>query len=315
MKQRSDAGKPARSFEYYQKRITEAHPSYTVLDSGLGRSRDKWTLHCSTCNVDFKATLNDFTGVRSYRKPCKCSKNPRVTKEEWLERIAVLAKDRYSYHIDKFEYGNTRVRMRCLICSRHFTNDLEHLHLRKQGCPRCAGCEKRTTEEFIEKVSKVQLPHLDYSKTQYKNHKAKVEVICKKCDQVFLQSVVAAYEGLGCPVCDSSKRSYNTDQGISSFYLQEVEDTKGRYLKFGVAYNVHRRICQQRNKSNAKHTLLLEMRSTPRKVWSIERKVKSMFNCGVVKPCRLPDGFTETLNITDLSNVIITATKELKNVA
>lgn len=315
MKQRSDAGKPARSFEYYQKRITEAHPSYTVLDSGLGRSRDKWTLHCSTCNTDFKATLNDFTGVRSYRKPCKCSKNPKVSKSEWLERIATLAKDRYTYHIDKFEYGNTRVYMKCLVCSRQFVNDLEHLYLRKQGCPRCGGREKVTNATFIKRVEKVKLPHLDYSNTYYKNHKTKVKVTCRKCNQVFLQSVVAAYEGSGCSTCDYSKRSYNTDSGVSSFYLQEVEDEEGSYLKFGVAYDVERRIKQQRGRSKAKHTLLLEMKATPRKVWSIERKVKSMFNCGVVKPCRLPDGFTETLNITDLSNVIITATKELKNVA
>lgn len=73
-------------------------------------------------------------------------------------------------------------------------------HLIGRGCPKCSGCDKMNTENFIEKADIKHDYKYDYSKSIYINGKTKINIICPT-HGIFTQKATNHLQGQGCDKC------------------------------------------------------------------------------------------------------------------
>ena len=130
-----------------------------------------------------------------------CSKRVKRTPEEYETELNKI----FSTIIPLEPYNGLKVKIfhRCLVCGEEWKvvpTNLLHL---KQGCPRCGKHHKRTQEEFIEDVYKVN-PDIevigDFTKVA-----DKIKFKCKNCGNVWEAKPNNILNGKGCPVCKTSK--------------------------------------------------------------------------------------------------------------
>ena len=132
----------------------------------------------------------------------------KLTTEEFVQKAREVHGDKYDY--SKVEYKNNKEKV-CIICKEdghgeYFKEPSKHLG--GQGCPKCSGKAKLTTEEFIEKVRRIHSDKYDYSKVEYKNNKEKICIICPEHGE-FYQTPNSHLQGRGCPKCGAVDRSKN----------------------------------------------------------------------------------------------------------
>jgi very-short-patch-repair endonuclease len=138
----------------------------------------------------------------------KCSLVQRCDKqkmkfEDFLQRGKEIHNNKYDY--SKVEYINALTKV-CIICPEHgefWQTPNAHLNC-KQGCQKCKGLYKKTTEEFITNAKKIHGDKYDYSKVEYNGNKIKVCIICPEHGE-FWQRPNDHLKGCGCSKCNISK--------------------------------------------------------------------------------------------------------------
>ncbi len=132
----------------------------------------------------------------------KCSGRYRRTADDFIQDAQKIHGKKYDY--TKAEYTNTKHKV-AIICPEHggFQQSPES-HLLGAGCPKCAGIERLTTEEFIRRSKKVHGNKYDYSNVNYVNAKTKVTIICRTHGE-FQQYSDNHLRGVGCPKCSGNK--------------------------------------------------------------------------------------------------------------
>ena len=65
--------------------------------------------------------------------------------------------------------------------------------------------KKENTEGFIIKANKIHKDLFDYSQVIYEGSFTKVKILCKNCNQYFLQRPSDHLTGIGCPNCKHIK--------------------------------------------------------------------------------------------------------------
>jgi ribosomal protein L19E len=92
-------------------------------------------------------------------------------------------------------------------------------HSRGSGCPNCCGringrARRPSTQDFIDKVRKVNGDRYEYTNTEYINHRTKVEILCP-IHGPFMQWPHAHMRGVGCRSCFADARRSNTQDFIN----------------------------------------------------------------------------------------------------
>lgn len=143
---------------------------------------------------------------------CKLCSNESLRKskamslEQFISRAKEIHSNKYEY--SKTNYINARTKV-VITCQEH--GDFEQLpyhHLKGHGCPQCsfeknANLKRSTTEQFIEKSSKIHGDKYDYSKVEYTNNHTKVCIICPIHGE-FWQTPSDHLSGRGCKECSES---------------------------------------------------------------------------------------------------------------
>jgi len=120
--------------------------------------------------------------------------------EQFIQKARDVHGDRYDY--SKVDYKNCETKV-IIICKEHgefYKTPSKHTNA-KQGCAKCSGKYKPTTEEIIERARSVHGDKFDYSKSIYVKGDTKIIIICK-IHGVFEQTP-CNHIGLkqGCPKC------------------------------------------------------------------------------------------------------------------
>ena len=127
----------------------------------------------------------------------------KLTTEDFIRRAKEIHGDKYDYSKVKYEYAITKV---CIICPKHGEFwQRPYGHLNGQGCSKCSGTKRSTTEEFINKARKVHGDKYDYSNVEYIGNKTKVCIICPEHGE-FWQTPNSHLKGIGCPDCAKTTR-------------------------------------------------------------------------------------------------------------
>lgn len=152
---------------------------------------------CITCkdHGDFWITPNNF--LNGHKCPT-CSGRERITPEVFIRRSTAIHNGRYDY--SKVEYKGSNIDV-CIICPEHgeFWQNPSR-HMLGNGCPKCFGTPKSTTEEFVKKAKAIYGDKYDYSKVDYKGNKVKVCIICPEHGE-FWMSPNNHLRGHRCPGC------------------------------------------------------------------------------------------------------------------
>jgi len=136
----------------------------------------------------------------------KCSvinskEKQRYTVDQFIEKAKTVHGDRYNY---KFvDYKNNHIKV-MIVCPVHgIFEQIPNGHLQGQGCSKCKGGIKLTTEQFIKKARAVHGDKYDYSLVEYKNAKTKIKIICP-IHGIFEQTPDSHLHGAGCSKCRQS---------------------------------------------------------------------------------------------------------------
>jgi rubrerythrin/very-short-patch-repair endonuclease len=141
----------------------------------------------------------------------KSSSKTRTTVDDFIERANNKHDNKYTYEKSVYKNSGTKLIVTCPTHGDFLVTPGNHLS--GSGCPICYGTKKLTTQEFIDRATKVHGDEYDYSKVNYKNgHDDPVEIICKKHGP-FLQLPYNHTKGDRCPICVGNQKS-NTEEFI-----------------------------------------------------------------------------------------------------
>lgn len=140
-------------------------------------------------------------------------KNKKLSTEEFIQRSKDVFGDTiYDYSLTEYFNMNTKVKIKCHVHDElFFQNPGNHLN-KFNGCPKCKIESNKllhisqtyTTEEFVEKASKIHKNQYDYSFVKYKNSQTFIDIKCPR-HGMFKQMPYSHLSGFRCPHCNESK--------------------------------------------------------------------------------------------------------------
>lgn len=101
--------------------------------------------------------------------------------------------------LGEYKTKKTPILVKCKKCGREWLATPDNL-LRNHGCAKCAKVLKRTTEDFVKELAKVNERFIVLG--EYKNARTKITVVCKDCGYERHATPDSLLRGLRCPNCD-----------------------------------------------------------------------------------------------------------------
>lgn len=121
--------------------------------------------------------------------------------EQFIKLAKQVHGNRYDYSLVKYKKAFELV---SIICPIHGNFEQKPaFHLQGQGCHKCAGTQKLTQDEFIERARQIHVDRYDYSRVNYINSATKVEILCLRHGS-FFQAPQDHLARHGCQLCYSS---------------------------------------------------------------------------------------------------------------
>lgn len=158
-----------------------------------------------------------------------CAGRGKLNKDNVIKVFITKHNNKYDYSLTVYINEKTKIK---IICPYHsvFEQTPNH-HKQGDGCPKCGGSEKLTTEKFIERSKKIHYNKYDYSLVEYINSKSKVKLICPKHGVFKQSSDVHIINKSGCPICNESKgekeiRLLLEDNNINFIQQKKFSDCK-----------------------------------------------------------------------------------------
>lgn len=111
--------------------------------------------------------------------------------------------NKYNYDRVDYQLCNIPVTITCPIHGEF--DQIPSYHLQGNGCPKCSGKYKPSTEEFIEKARKIHGDKYDYSKVNYINCETKICIICPEHGEFWQTPNHHINAKCGCQKCNESK--------------------------------------------------------------------------------------------------------------
>jgi len=177
--------------------------------------------------------------------------------------------------LSEYRNSRTKVNLKCTVCGYEFSSTPGSLYM-GHGCPNCAGCANKTTEQFISEMKDINEDITVLG--EYKNNRIPIEVSCKKCGHIWKPVPNSLLHGKGCPVCSGLMRK-TQDQ-----FVLEMKDKHPDIKVIGEYKNNKTKIlclCEKCGKyfSSAPHTMLDGGNGCPNCTISRgENKIKNWLN-------------------------------------
>ncbi len=165
----------------------------------------KFKIFCMRCDGFFEQT--PYHHINRKQGCPTCNGNNRYDTKTFVEMCEKVHGNAYDYSDVKYVNSKTKIKIICKKCEKTFEQTPNN-HLSGRKCFNCYGSKKYNNDMFVEKASIVHDNRYDYSNVILNGVKNKVEIICKKCNFIFEQTVDSHLNGHGCPKCVISKGEY-----------------------------------------------------------------------------------------------------------
>lgn len=135
---------------------------------------------------------------------------------------------------------STKILHKCKICGYEWMITPNHI-LRKHGCPKCAGNAKKTHDEYVEEVSKIN-PKIEVI-GKYINSRIKILHRCLIDNYEWMAEPSRILLGDGCPVCGGTKKITHEEYATRMKDVNPTIEVLGKYI-FGKVKILHKcKIC------------------------------------------------------------------------
>jgi hypothetical protein len=231
----------------FSKRIKNIHGDvydYSMIDMNKS-SKEKQSIICPIHGVFYKT----FGEHMCNKQGCpSCTKNKIKNKKhkyikDMLNICSVYFDNKYNYSL--IDIDKSVKEKQPLLCKKHgiFYITLDAHFNKKSGCPKCSKVYNYTTKEWINESIKIHNNKYDYSRTNYKNNREKVCIICPEHGE-FWQIPGSHLRGRGCPICKNNKiqKIHMMDESVFLKKIMVIHRDKYDYSK--VMYNgMNKKIC------------------------------------------------------------------------
>ena len=197
-------------------RFEAKYPAFDFLNYDC--ESKKFKVKCRICKSIFLKSKESF--YKNYG--CKfCKGKEKMSFEKFQEIFFKICAPKqieflFSKRIWLKEYKNSRSKLyfRCKKCNKKFKTTINGLFYQKSGCPHCASEKKAqklrlTYSDFLLKDSSQLYEYLFdkdwWTKNFQSMKKTRINIKCKKCTNIFAQTVDSHLRGHGCPFCKQSK--------------------------------------------------------------------------------------------------------------
>lgn len=170
-----------------------------------------------------------------------CAGNTKYTNESFIRKANEVHGERYDYSAVNYISSQTKV---TIICKLHGPFEQKpNGHLLGQGCPVCAGRQKKTRSQFILDAREIHGYRYDYSKSIYVNDATKLCITCAKHGD-FFQTPNSHLRGGGCPKC-KAEYFHDCHSFTQQQFLDNARSIHGNKYDYSKAeyYNTHTKVC------------------------------------------------------------------------
>ena len=153
-----------------------------------------------------------------------------------FEEFSKRARDRHGCRFGYIGSSYSKLTAKTeIVCPEHgsFWQSAQK-HVQGDGCPKCSGKHRPTTEEFIAKCIWIHGDKYDYSKVTYRSCGQKVEIICP-LHGPFHISPGNLLGGYGCPVC-ARRKNLHDDRSLQKCLTKCASTHDGKYGYRNVRY-------------------------------------------------------------------------------
>ena len=231
----------------------------------------------------------------------------KMSREDWLRRLKQNLREGYRVSVPKGVVGsNTVVKVMCPVHGVYETK----LNIIASGakCKNChheytASSQRLTREDRIQQCVETHGDYYDYSylPEEIVNNKVKVRIVCP-VHGMFKQRLNDHIRGKGCVGC--SKNSSD-----KAYILEVSEPGWFKFLKFGIAKNVNRRVGEISSKTKMNIEVMSVFQfENPSDCVAAEQEIKKNVSAIGVR-CSLPEGFTETCGCENYDYIVKTFSK------
>jgi predicted GIY-YIG superfamily endonuclease/ribosomal protein L44E len=304
--------------EYYKESVhSENGANYEILEAGKNQ-RAKFTVRCTVCQT--VATVM-ASSILSGRKPCLCSTRSGKTTERKLQRLMPILESRKMDLVsDSVGKAKDPLKVYCNVCENFLFTTYNSLVLKGNGCKYCANNVRPTENEFLSFIVGIGRKS-NFTVKEVFNYSDKplryveISLICTKCNNNWITKKDSVRNGSSCPHCAYS--GFNTSLPAKLYILRVVsEDNVLQGYKYGITCDIERRLYE--HKRDCRPTdINFELAFS----WDYasgldaqmhERTIKKKFG-SYFSQWELPSGFTETISITDLGELVDFQIKQYKD--
>ena len=214
--------------------------SITMLGNYLG-NKVKTLFHCNVCGNEWETRPNNILmgqGCPNCGKK-KASGSRKLSREEVEKRISYASNGTIQMIGD---YKGTMVKtlFKCNKCGHEWESKPNNI-LNGHGCIKCAGNEKKTTEQFKKEIYDKHNGDIELI-GEYKDLKTKTFFHCNKCDYRWETAPIYVLTGNGCPRCSSSKgekkilywleKNWSKDDWVAQKKFRDLRGTGNGLLSY-----------------------------------------------------------------------------------
>lgn len=278
---------------------------YLVVDTGSVSYYKRAKMKCVDCGIIINSQPSN---ILFGQIPCKCGTNYYRTPERRLERLLEVILDRnYSIsnmgNIPTLRSAESKVCIVCKDCNFQWSPVLNSIICNTTGCQRCSKVERYSESYYVDKIN--NLPNISFiSKIGSKiGRQERVLVNCSNCLENFEALVGNLFQGRGCRNC--AKHGFSSDQ-TGYFYILSVKSASQQVLgyKFGITNYPNERLKRIQSKSSYQITAKFIFKfEIGKKALELESSVKQHYG-NYFSRLEMADGFTETVAVEDIKNLI-----------
>jgi len=156
---------------------------------------------------------------------------------EFIERAEFIHGNKYDYSLTNYMGAKNKI---IIICPTHGKfSQTPSKHLYGQGCAKCVGLTK-TTSELITELKLIHGDKYDYSLVNYENVEKKIMIICKK-HGIFRQTSDIHLRGCGCPKCGNENKK--NQSSTKEEFIKKAMAVHGNKYNYSLVEYVNAKTC------------------------------------------------------------------------
>ena len=234
----------------------------------------------------------------------------KLSTAEVIKRLQGLNGDKFDYSQVEYKGALQKITIKCNGCGLVFRSQYSNHYSNKTGCPNCnKGATKSLSQEDFE--AKANVKHsfkYDYSVTEYKNNRERIEVICP-LHGIFSQVAKNHLDGYGCPECGTIKANqvgaenggwgrtrFNElckDKGEATLYVITCLNDTEAFYKIGITSNDLETRFRTAGYMPYRYTLVFQVQGNPGYIFDLERRLHNLLKKHNYQPKQKFGGYTE----------------------